>query len=213
MENIWYFAYGSNLNAEKFTHSRGIIPLASLQVRIPGWQLSMSIPGLPFREPAFASLEPICTAAVEEKGLEVEGVAYLISRAQYIKIIASEGGGVAYREATFFAERSRKKGEVEIYGDRIMVRTLINAIFTTAPGRPSVRYMVFSSIAYLLRMLIYVGSDIVWREVGSTLTPISGIPAGDTNLCSTTWHTQPPRGNSISFHLGSDHGYHRDNRE
>ena len=187
METIWYFAYGSNLSAEKFTHRRGIIPLASLKVRIPGWQLSMSIPGLPYREPAFASLEPICTTAIGEKGLEVEGVAYLITRAQYVKIIASEGGGVAYREAIFLAEHLGKDGAVEIHGERIIVLTLINAIFKTAPGKPSVRYMVyFFSILHFTHTLIYVGSNIVWCKVCSTFTPVSGIPAGNTNLYSTT---------------------------
>lgn len=143
-DTVWYFAYGSNLSPEKFTQSRGIVPLASLAARIPGWKLSMSIPGLPYREPAFASIEPTHAIRLDEKQreVEVEGIAYLITRAQYVKLVGSEGGDIAYSQAELRAEPIHEV-DVGVVGSKgFLVFTFINAIFKAPPGRPSLRYMV-----------------------------------------------------------------------
>lgn len=142
MDTLWYFAYGSNLSVEKFTNSRGIVPLASVVACIPGWKLSMSIPGLPYREPAFASIEPINATTTTEKKRFVEGVAYLVTRAQYAKIIASEGGDIAYAQAKLQARVFTKEDEEITGGKNFYVLTLTNAIFKSPPGKPSSRYMV-----------------------------------------------------------------------
>ncbi|KAI4154653.1 MAG: hypothetical protein LQ340_001540 [Diploschistes diacapsis] len=58
-EKIWYFAYGSNLSAAKFTGSRGIVPLARANVRLPAYKLALNVPGLPYSEPTFMGIEPL----------------------------------------------------------------------------------------------------------------------------------------------------------
>ncbi|CAI6337030.1 unnamed protein product [Periconia digitata] len=141
MDTLWYFAYGSNLSVEKFTHSRGIVPLAAVVAHIPGWQISMSIPGLPYSEPAFASIEAMNATSLKEKQPDVQGVAYQITRAQYAKIIASEGGDIAYAQARLLAQVLNEADEDAVGGKTFHVLTLTNAMFKAFPGRPSFRYM------------------------------------------------------------------------
>lgn len=63
---IWYLAYGSNLSTKKFIHDRGITPISSVSVIVPGWTLSMDSTGVPYSEPAFASILPIHTSGSEK---------------------------------------------------------------------------------------------------------------------------------------------------
>jgi len=172
MDTLWYFAYGSNLSADKFTKSRGIIPLATVVARIPGWTISMSIPGLPYREPAFASIRPIDDISSAEKKLEVEGVAYLITRLQYAKIIASEGGDITYAQAKLRAEPLGEKNRMIVGGEEFLVITLANAIFKASPGRPSFRYLVRASSLVMLYWTDAPSQDLVLSGAKSVpLTP------------------------------------------
>jgi gliotoxin/aspirochlorine biosynthesis gamma-glutamylcyclotransferase len=102
----------------------------------------MTIPGLPYVEPAFASIEPMSAVHLDEKEQEVQGVAYLITRAQYAKVVASEGGDIAYTRAKLRAKPLEKDGVQLVGGKEFVVFTLINAIYKAHPGRPSRRYMV-----------------------------------------------------------------------
>ncbi|RYO97032.1 hypothetical protein DL765_011330 [Monosporascus sp. GIB2] len=138
---LWYFAYGSNMSSAKFTGSRGIVPLDTRVVRIPGWVLRMDIPGMPYSEPSFSSVAPRQDTNAEE-GIapDVVGVAYLIRPDQYTRVIASEGGGIAYRDICIVGEPIGRSARDEI-GSRIMLRTLGAAMVRHPPPAPSRRYM------------------------------------------------------------------------
>jgi hypothetical protein len=141
-ENLWYFAYGSNMSAAKFTGSRGIIPLDSVVVLIPGWILTMEIPGMPYSEPAFSSITACGPTSVETGQCpDVIGIAYLITQEQHVKIIASEGGGIAYSDICLTGEPIHQSEKARV-GVKIVVRTLGTAMGRRPPPAPSRRYMV-----------------------------------------------------------------------
>ncbi|KAF3058032.1 putative dipeptidase C3A11.10c [Daldinia childiae] len=94
---VWYLAYGSNLSSRKFIHDRGITPLGIAVVAVPGFTLTLDSAGVPYSEPAYASISPgECVHA--EKPMPLIGTAYLVTDEMYKKVIKSEGGGIAYRE-------------------------------------------------------------------------------------------------------------------
>jgi len=144
---IWYFAYGSNMSAATFRQGRGIEPQATLPVRIPGWTLTFEIYGVPYREPAFASITPMTAMSTNllylEKQKEVHGVAYLVTKKQYIDIVTSEGGGIAYGQAELLAEhvivQDKNMGKKF---EPFTVMTLITAFRCSPPRFPSLRYKV-----------------------------------------------------------------------
>ena len=139
-ENVWYFAYGSNMSTAKFTGSRRITPLSAARVRLPGWVLTMEIPGTPYSEPSFSSIRPRdCASDLGQ--VEVVGVAYLITQIQYRKVIASEGGGIAYNDLSLRAVPVYAEDEAKT-GHSIQVRTLGTAMSRRPCGLPSTRYMV-----------------------------------------------------------------------
>ncbi|KAI1778793.1 hypothetical protein F4818DRAFT_229628 [Hypoxylon cercidicola] len=140
-EKIWYFAYGSNMSSAKFTGGRGIVPLDIARVRVPGWALTMEIPGMPYSEPSFSSIAPHRdTEAEKGVAFDVIGVAYLISQEQYRRVISSEGGGIAYRDICLVGEPVGEDDRKKI-GYQITVRTLGTAMSKHPPPLPSQRYM------------------------------------------------------------------------
>ena len=52
-----YFAFGSNVNTKTFSAVRGIQPSAACPAVLPGYRLVFNVPGLPYFEPAFASVK------------------------------------------------------------------------------------------------------------------------------------------------------------
>jgi len=52
-----YFAFGSNVNTKTFSGVRGIQPSAAYPAVLPGYRLVFNVPGLPYFEPAFASVK------------------------------------------------------------------------------------------------------------------------------------------------------------
>ena len=77
-------------------------------------------------------------------GLEIPdiiGVAYLITASQYIKVLGSEGGGIAYEDIEVDAV-PLDETDREQTGPRLKVRTLGAAIERYPPPKPSKRYMV-----------------------------------------------------------------------
>lgn len=138
--DIWYLAYGSNLSTKKFIHDRGINPISSVSVKVPGWTLSMDSAGVPYSEPAFASILPIHTSG-SEKVVQLIGTAYQLSPEMYKKVLASEGGGIAYAEVEVWAEvlKDDKDSARSLLG-KLPVRSLVTVLQRKA--RPSVRYMV-----------------------------------------------------------------------
>ena len=75
LKPIWYIAYGSNMAVSKFRGDRGINPLDTAVVNLPGWELIMEVPGVPYREPAFASVQRI-----EETDKDVRDVDSVIEK-------------------------------------------------------------------------------------------------------------------------------------
>jgi hypothetical protein len=139
---VWYFAYGSNMSRSKFTDSRGIRPLKTACARIPGWMLTTEIPGTPYLEPAYTSIRPI--TGTDMKPREVLGLAYLITAEQYIRLVASEGGGIAYADLAVVAVPVTPEDEA-ITGSQFIVRTLSTIIRRDPQASPSERYMVSDS--------------------------------------------------------------------
>ena len=62
-----YFAYGSNVGSKTFSTRRNIQPKRVQNGKILDYQLSFNVPGVPFLEPAFASV-------TRQKGEETHGV-------------------------------------------------------------------------------------------------------------------------------------------
>ena len=118
-DTVLYLAFGSNLCAETFQGRRKVRPLSSVNVTAPSLRLTFSIPGLPYTEPCFANTaprkipkepipdprKPLLPPPVGdpegdeprwEKGLV--GVVYEVTKEDYNRIIATEGGGSSYKE-------------------------------------------------------------------------------------------------------------------
>lgn len=136
---VWYFAYGSNMSRSKFTESRGIQPIQTARAIIPGWTLTTEIPGTPYSEPAYTSIRPI--TGTDFKAREVIGLAYLITAEQYVHLVASEGGGIAYVDIAIPAIPATPKDE-GLTGPRFVVRTLGTIMKRDPQASPSQRYMV-----------------------------------------------------------------------
>lgn len=137
---VWYFAYGSNMSLSKFTGSRGIHPIKVARAKLPGWTLTTEIPGTPYSEPAYTSIRPI-TDVDDEKTREVIGLAYLITAEQYVHLVASEGGGIAYADIAAPAIPATESDEL-ITGSEFVVRTLGTILRRVPSSSPSARYMV-----------------------------------------------------------------------
>jgi hypothetical protein len=142
-KKLWYFAYGSNMSTEKFTGRRGIVPLASARVRLPGWVLSMEIPGVPYSDPSYGSIRPRDSSEAEKNAQpDVIGVAYQITAEQYRQVVASEGGQIAYTDIAVLGNPINPEDETKT-GTEVTVRTLCSTTMVrNPPPRPSKRYMV-----------------------------------------------------------------------
>jgi len=140
--NVWYLAYGSNLSSQKFIHDRGITPLSTATVTVPGWMLAMNSSGVPYSEPAFASISPTYISD-KEKAVQLIGTAYLLTPEMYKKVLASEGGGIAYTEVEVRAEGVTDEDRVKLgmKDGTVATRSLMTVLSRTAC--PSNRYMVY----------------------------------------------------------------------
>ena len=95
-----YFAYGSNVSSATFRGTRGIDPAESWPAVLPDYRLVFDVPGLPYVEPGFASVrrvspipgppDPDDPLARYER--EVHGMAYLVSDADWARILRTETG-------------------------------------------------------------------------------------------------------------------------
>ncbi|KAL4913031.1 hypothetical protein BDW62DRAFT_205916 [Aspergillus aurantiobrunneus] len=138
---VWYFAYGSNIRSSVMKN-RGIAPLDSQAVVVPSHILTFDIFGIPYAEPAFASIAPasISTSSTTNTGHEtppVHGVAYLLTPADYRRLVLSEGSGVGYNEITVDARILNPDSAQK----EIQAHTL-QAKYPWRPNRaPSARYM------------------------------------------------------------------------
>ncbi|KAI0517007.1 hypothetical protein F5B22DRAFT_636216 [Xylaria bambusicola] len=139
--DVWYLAYGSNLDHDKFVVDRGIVPLSSELVTMPGWSLEMNSAGFPYSEPSFASVTYWDWPSRQSRDTQVIGTAYKLTPKMYTKVLASEGGGIAYAEveARVLRVANKAKSEVEDEKQVFTVRTLVTAMRREA--KPSLRYM------------------------------------------------------------------------
>jgi hypothetical protein len=142
-QKIWYFAYGSNMSKEVLTGHRGIRPIISARVYLPNWVLEMEIHGMPYSEPSYGSIRRRHTSDLEKSTQpDVAGVAYLITLEQYHRIIASEGGQIAYADVLVLGKPLGPQDLVKT-GPELRVRTLASTGFVRhPPPSPSSRYMV-----------------------------------------------------------------------
>jgi hypothetical protein len=162
------------MSSEKFTGSRGIIPLVKARVRVPNWILAFNVPGLPYSEPSFTSIgprkdpitKPLANTEIEKalttsrETPDVLGIAYLITQEQYNHVLATEGGGIMYADIELDAVPVTAK-DAEATGPALKVRTLVVVpMMKREPWPlPSERYMVSS----LFRPAAYI--QLVNREL------------------------------------------------
>ncbi|KFY15341.1 hypothetical protein V492_02056 [Pseudogymnoascus sp. VKM F-4246] len=107
-ENIFYLAYGSNLARKTFLGMRGIRPLSQKNVHCPSLTLTFDLGGFPYLEPCFANTrytsDPPPPGPPDmdyhkthwKKG--VVGVVYEVTKQDFLKILATEGGGASYQD-------------------------------------------------------------------------------------------------------------------
>lgn len=99
---LWYFGYGSNMKSSTMK-SRGIEVLDVRAVKVSSYILTFDVFGLAYSEPSMASIAQYQVSANNDTDgcktpPDVHGVAFCITRSDFKRLIASEGGGVAYRE-------------------------------------------------------------------------------------------------------------------
>jgi hypothetical protein len=87
---VLYFAYGSNMNPFVLSGRRNVFPVTSVPAMIQDWYLNFDVIGLPYLEPAFAS---IGKKPMFEGQPIVHGVLHEISDEDYRQIQITEGGG------------------------------------------------------------------------------------------------------------------------
>jgi gamma-glutamylcyclotransferase (GGCT)/AIG2-like uncharacterized protein YtfP len=83
---LWYFAYGANMDRATLVERRGIEPAGELTVTLDGYELVFNQKGIPWLEPSFANLRVA-------EAQSVHGVAYGLTEAQLEELDALEGGG------------------------------------------------------------------------------------------------------------------------
>lgn len=83
-DEVWYFAYGANMNDSAFRERRRMQPLEWRAGRIFGYRLRFNLDGRPVGKSAPANIEP------DPKG-EVWGVLYRLTRHQLVQLDATEG--------------------------------------------------------------------------------------------------------------------------
>lgn len=141
---VWYFAYGSNMKSSVMA-LRGINPITTKVVKIPGYILTFDVFGLPYSEPAMASISKFApggnqtTVTSASMPPTVHGVSYLLTLPDLRRLIGSEGGGVAYDEIVVDAV-SLSQGEPE----RMTAHTLVAKYPWRPNAAPSERYLVSS---------------------------------------------------------------------
>ncbi|HUB12228.1 MAG TPA: gamma-glutamylcyclotransferase family protein [Acetobacteraceae bacterium] len=83
-DEIWYFAYGSNMHVGTFVERRKIRPLERRVGRIAGYRLRFNLEGRPKGKAAPANICP-------DADCEVWGVLYRITRRDLLRLNSTEG--------------------------------------------------------------------------------------------------------------------------
>ncbi len=125
-QEVWYFAYGANMDDGTFRIRRGIQALECRSGRIKGYRLRFNLDGRPRGKAAPANLHPDPLA-------EVWGVLYRISRRDLLRLDSTKGvPGRGYRHAEIEAED--RNGRV-VQAVTYMVKG------NEVDGKPSLRYI------------------------------------------------------------------------
>ncbi|KAI1105354.1 membrane dipeptidase-domain-containing protein [Jackrogersella minutella] len=137
---VWYFAYGSNMRSSVMK-KRGICLLGSKRVIIRSHVLTFDVFGVPYSEPAMASI----AVRSSKQGTDnsgpppVHGIAYAVSASDFRKLVTSEGAGMGYCEIELEAESLDSENEVSNIG--LTVRTLVARYPFRPNALPSARYL------------------------------------------------------------------------
>ncbi|KAF4335428.1 microsomal dipeptidase precursor [Fusarium beomiforme] len=138
-DTVWYFAYGSNM-ASTTLKRRQLNPRESRPVFVSSHILCFDVFGVPYKEPAMAGIRERTRADSPKSTPPVHGMAYLLSREEYHRLIVSEGAGVAYVETELIA-RSSNGVAGRPATEEIPVWTLMARFPFRPEALPSVRYM------------------------------------------------------------------------
>ncbi|KAL6047760.1 GGACT domain-containing protein [Balamuthia mandrillaris] len=127
-EEIWYFAYGSNLNP-KVLRRRGLCPKETRCGYLRGWKLSFMHMGFPLREPAFATVLPA------DAGQAVHGVLYLLSSRDWRRLLATEGTYIPVQVTVTLYKNKKTIEEAETEENGEKTEQLVTAqTLTSATG-------------------------------------------------------------------------------
>lgn len=125
-EEIWYFAYGANMDDGTFRVRRGIQVIEHRSGRIKGYRLRFNLDGRPKGRSAPANLYP-------DPDAEVWGVLYRITRRDLMHLDFTEGvPGRRYRHVEIEAE--------DVDGRVVPVITYMGR-GKEVDGKPSLRYI------------------------------------------------------------------------
>lgn len=101
MESVHYFAFGANMSSVVLRRRR-IEIISREPARLRGYRLVFDMAGVPWVEPAFASVE-------SDPEHDVYGVLYQLPPAQLERVGSYEGGGYSVIEVDVEGERSGTK--------------------------------------------------------------------------------------------------------
>ncbi|KAF5243269.1 hypothetical protein FANTH_8278 [Fusarium anthophilum] len=140
-EMVWYFAYGSNM-ASTTLEKRQLSPKDSRPVFVSTHVLCFDVFGVPYKEPAMAGIRERTPVDDTKATPPVHGMAYLLSREEYHRLIVSEGAGVAYVEMELIARACSTgcTGRAATC-EEVPVRTLMARFPFRPEALPSIRYM------------------------------------------------------------------------
>ena len=125
-EEVWYFAFGANMNDSSFRERRGMRPLEWRAGRVRGYRLRFNLDGRPKGRAAPANL---CA----DPQTEVWGVLYRIRRRDLVRLDSTEGvPGRRYRHLWVEAEDSE---------DNPVRAVTYIADGNEVDGNPSLRYI------------------------------------------------------------------------
>lgn len=132
---------------------RSITALETHVVCVASHFLTFDIFGVPYSEPAFASISAFqhsdsesldpCERPSSPRPPPVHGVAYLLTANDYRRLVLSEGSGIGYREVSLVASVVSSKDTASGRRDSEMVVRTLQAKYPFRPNAaPSFRYLV-----------------------------------------------------------------------